>query len=102
MTERLLGKKDVAAMLGTSPGVAASILAKHGIHPIDFGMGRGRGQRWLESVVKQLLLEMHRAAQPKSKKPRATAPKPLIPSVPLANMSAGEVYHALTDSQCAR
>lgn len=26
MTDRLIGKRDIAAMLGTSPGVAASIL----------------------------------------------------------------------------
>lgn len=27
MTDRLIGKRDIAAMLGTSPGVAAFILA---------------------------------------------------------------------------
>lgn len=26
MTDRLIGKRDIAAMLGTSPGVAASVL----------------------------------------------------------------------------
>ena len=40
MTDRLIGKRDIAAMLGTSPGVAASILAGKGIHPIDLGAGR--------------------------------------------------------------
>ena len=99
MTERLLCKKDVAAMLGTSPGVAASILAEHGIYPIDFGRGRSRGRRWLESAVRQLLLEMHQAAQPKSRRPRV--PKPSIPSIPLANLSVSELFR-LTHSQCVQ
>ena len=54
MTDHLLRRKDIAAMLGTSPGVAASILAQRGVHPIDFGLGRGRGPRWLESAVRIL------------------------------------------------
>ena len=29
MTDRLIGKRDIAAMLGTSPGVAASIFNIH-------------------------------------------------------------------------
>lgn len=99
MTERLLCKNDVAAMLGTSPGVAVSILAEHGIYPIDFGRGRSRGRRWLESAVRQLLLEMHQAAQPKPRKPRA--PKPVVPSIPLANLSVGEIFR-LTHSQCVQ
>ncbi|WP_270229552.1 hypothetical protein, partial [Desulfovibrio legallii] len=62
--ERLLRQKDIAAMLGTSPGVAASILAQRGVYPVDFGVGRSRGKRWLESAVKQVILDMHDAAQP--------------------------------------
>ena len=59
MTDRLLRDRDVAAMLGTTPGVAASILSQRGVHAVDFGMGRSRGRRWLESAVQQVIAELH-------------------------------------------
>lgn len=68
MIDKLLTKQDIAAMLGTTPGVAASILAKQGVMPIDFGMGRGRGTRWLESAVVQSIQTMHNQAQNQTKK----------------------------------
>lgn len=68
MSERYLRKEEVAAMLGSSPGVAASILRKAGIEPIDLGRGRGRGLRWLESAVQTAILALHNKAQPKQKK----------------------------------
>lgn len=67
MTDRLLRDRDVAAMLGTTPGVAASILSQRGVHAVDFGMGRGRGRRWLESAVQQVIAEMHAEAQPQKR-----------------------------------
>lgn len=99
--ERLLRQADIAAMLGTSPGVAASILARHGVQAIDFGRGRARGRRWLESAVKQAMLDMHDDAQPKPKASRASKAVPQAPTVRLANMSAGEVF-ALTQDQCVQ
>ena len=83
--ERLLRQQDIAAMLGTTPGVAASILAARGVHPIDFGIGRSRGRRWLSSAVRQVMLDMHEAAQPKAKTARTphhpppTSARPGIP-----------------------
>ena len=71
MTDRLIGKRDIAAMLGTSPGVAASILAGKGIHPIDLGAGRSRGLRWLESAVQQAVRDMYNEAQPNRRQPVA-------------------------------
>lgn len=94
--ERLLRQKDIAAMLGTSPGVAASVLARHGVQAIDFGMGRSRGPRWLESAVKQALRDMHEAAQPKPPKQRQS--KPPVPTVKLANMSIDDII-SLTQGQ---
>lgn len=61
--EKLLRKEEIAAMLGTSPGVAASVLEQRGVHPIDWGRGRGRGPRWLASAVEQTLRDIHAAAQ---------------------------------------
>ena len=77
MSERLLRKKDIAAMLGTSPRVAVAILKEHGCNPSDLGYGRGRGLRWLESAVAAILRDIHVKAQeslPRSAKPRNTAP----------------------------
>ena len=59
MSDRLFGKRVIAAMLGTSPGVAASILEGKGIHPIDLGAGRCRGLRWLEAAVQQAVRDMY-------------------------------------------
>lgn len=89
--DRLLRPQDIAAILGTSPGVAASILAEHGVNPVDFGAGRCRGRRWLESAVQQTVLEMHQTAQPKPKIPKVQRPK--IPTTSLAAMSASELFH---------
>ena len=94
--ERLLRQQDIAAMLGTTPGVAASILAGHGVQPIDFGVGRSRGRRWLESAVRQVMIDMHNAAQPKAKKARNATPHP--PSVKLTTMSIADIYR-LTQGQ---
>lgn len=100
MTDHLLRRKDIAVMLGTSPGVAASILAQHGVHPIDFGLGRGRGPRWLESAVRQIILEMHQDAQPKPKEARQSK-RPPVPSVSLTNMSINDIYQ-LTQGPCVQ
>ena len=98
MTDRLIGKRDIAAMLGTSPGVAASILAGKGIHPIDLGAGRSRGLRWLESAVQQAVRDMYSEAQPKPKPTRRPRPKPVCG---LAGMSTDDIYR-LTTGQCVQ
>ena len=92
MTERLLTKRELAAMLGTSPGVAVSIMAEHGVHPIDWGAGRSRGYRWPESYVQHVIHEMYAASQPKPKKPRVSK----IPQIPLGEMSPADVYKLTT------
>lgn len=100
MTDHLLRRKDIAAMLGTSPGVAASILAQRGVHPIDFGLGRGRGPRWLESAVRQVILDMHRDAQPKPKEARQPM-RHSTPPVSLTSMSINDIYQ-LTQGPCVQ
>lgn len=101
MTDRLLRDRDVAAMLGTTPGVAASILAQRGVHAVDFGMGRGRGRRWLESAVQQVIAELHAEAQPQK---RTTAARPAAaPSrvAKLSTMSVGDLFR-LTQAGCVQ
>ena len=101
MTDRLLRDRDVAAMLGTTPGVAASILAQRGVHSVDFGMGRGRGRRWLESAVQQVIAEMHAEAQP-PKRPTAARPAAAqIRVATLATMSISDL-HRLTQAGCVQ
>ena len=99
MTERFLRHADIAAMLSSSPGVAASILAERGVHPIDFGYGRGRGPRWLESAVRRVMIEMHQEAQPKPKTAREK--RPAHPKHSLAEMSVSDIYQ-LTHGQCVQ
>ena len=100
MTERLLRPKDIAAMMGTSPGVAATILAEHGVYPVDFGVGRSRGRRWLESAVQQVLRDMHAAAQPTSKKTwQSKQRSPRVDS--LTSMSINDLYQ-LTQGPCVQ
>lgn len=90
--ERLLTRKAIAAMMGTSSGVAASILAKHGVFPIDFGVGRGRGPRWLESAVRQTLFELHADAQPKTKRKRQGQTAQVLSTSTLVNLSVNSLW----------
>ena len=92
--ERFLRAADVAEMLGTTRGVAVSIMAEHGVRPVDFGRGRGRGLRWLESAVKAVMQAMHEAAQPKGRP--ASRQKPGLPAARLADMSVDEIYRLTT------
>lgn len=87
--ERFIRAKEVAAMLGTSPNVAISILKEHGVYPVNFGRGGYRGWHWLESAVSNVILEMHVAAQPK---PKQSSPKIKKTYVSLANLSTNELY----------
>ncbi len=94
--ERFLRAADVAEMLGTTRGVAVSIMAEHGVRPVDFGRGRGRGLRWLESAVKAVMQAMHEAAQPKGRP--ASRQKTGLPAVKLEDMSIDDVMR-LTSRQ---
>lgn len=87
MEEKLLRKKDIAERLNCGWKKARTLLADHGVHPIDYGAGRSGGQRWLESAVNAAILAMHQQAQPAKKKARL---QPCTSS--LAAMSAGEIF----------
>ena len=92
--ERFLRAADMAAMLGTSRGVAMSIMAAHGVRPVDFGRGRGRGLRWLESAVRAVMRKMHDDAQPKARPARQ--PRGESPVASLADLSVDEIYRLTT------
>lgn len=101
MTDRLLRERDVAAMLGTTPGVAASILAQRGVHAVDFGMGRGRGRRWLESAVQQVIAELHAEAQPQKRTKAVRQATASSRMAALATMSVRDL-HRLTQAECVQ
>ena len=97
--ERFLRADDMAEMLGTSKGVAMSIMAEHGVRPVDYGRGRGRGLRWLESAVSAVMHQMHEDVQNKQR--AARKPRERIPTARLADLSVEEIYR-LTTSQCVQ
>ncbi len=101
MSDRLLRRADIAAMLNTSQGVAATILAQNGVHPIDWGVGSGRGPRWLESAVLAALRAMNAAAQPKPKRDKK-ASKSSIPRASIADLHVNELHSILTQGQCVQ
>ena len=95
MADRLLRRDEVAELMGTSPGVAVSILDRRGCRPIDFGPGRARGLRWLESAVLAIIRTMHQEAQPAPKNAKVKKPSP-VSTLNLANISCNELYDCLT------
>ncbi len=98
--ERFLKRQEIAAMLGTTPALAASFLAQRGVHPIDFGVGRSRGLRWLESAVAQAMRDMATEAAARQR-PRPPKPKPHKGTpVNIADMSVADL-HAFLQGQPA-
>ena len=91
--ERFLKRQEIAAMLGTTPALAASFLAQRGVHPVDFGMGRSRGLRWLESAVAQAMRDMatEAAARPRPRD-KKTPQKTKVGTPNLTSMSIDELH----------
>ena len=90
MPDRFLTRQGIAEAMDTGPGVAERLLASQGVFPINLGVGKGRGPRWLESAVINAMRNMHDAVQ-QAHAPRARR-KHVVPSSGLENMSAGELY----------
>lgn len=47
-----------ASMLCLPEGATAKLLDRLRVQPIDFGVGRGLGKRWLEDDVKKAVLSL--------------------------------------------
>lgn len=92
MLASLLTKAQIAERLGTTPGVAASLLAEKGVHPVDLGRGRGRGARWYSIAVDAVMRQMHDDAQPKEKRPPLRLPKAGL----ISGRSVNDLYAELT------
>ena len=101
MPERLIGKPQLAEKFSMSPNAAAALLQEKGVYPINFGLGRGRGLRWLESAVDAVLVEMNAAAVPKGVQKKQPHPRPQKKSCGLSRMSAAQVQALLlTNATC--
>lgn len=99
MPERLIGKPQLAEKFAMSPNAAAALLREKGVYPINIGLGRGRGLRWLESAVDAALVEMNAAAVPKDVQKRHLRPQKK--SRGLSSMSAAQVQALLlTNAKC--
>ncbi len=86
----LLNKKQIAEKFGTSEALAKATLAAHGVLPIDFGRGKGRGPRWLSDAVHSVIVKLHEEAQAKPKQ-RKTKP-PTFVTTPLSALSVSDIY----------
>lgn len=86
MTDRLLKKRDIAAIFQTSAERAAVILSEHGVNGFTLGAGRGLGFRWLESAVMSVVHALATEPQPQ-KKTKARKAK-VVADISLYNMNA--------------
>lgn len=68
----LIKRREIAALLNVNEKTAISILARHGVSPIDLGRGRGNGLRWRTSAVIAVADILHTEAQPKKIQQRKT------------------------------
>ena len=87
-----LSKRQLQEYLGIPANKVISLLAKHGVHPIDLGKGRGYGLRWKTSAVTKILDAVCAEAQPAAKTPR----RPKVPQHCLKDRSVDEVYADLS------
>ena len=96
MPERYLRKADIAAMFSMRWDMAASILRENGVCPVDFGVGSGRGLRWLESAVNAVMRQLHAMAQAKAEnsrpEPGNRKQQPSKTKIDFANMDNKEIY----------
>jgi len=82
---KLLNLEEAAKILSVSKGIAKKLLES--IPCVDYGMGRGKGKRWLQEDVENLISKMcHKETTSKLKKGH------------LAGLSAGDIY-ALTQGK---
>ena len=85
MQDRLLKINEVVELLSTSNSRDRSILIKNKVYPIDLGLGRSGGYRWLESLVIELIQDLSREAQPKDKHKKRVRSKKSIDILSLSN-----------------
>jgi len=75
---KLLNLKDVAELLGTTPGAARGVLERLGVVPYDLGRGRGLGLRWHPQEIIEALERSRRPRQAPGSKPARKAADPFF------------------------
>lgn len=88
MSEKLIRTSELCERLQMGKDAAVAVMAANGVFPIHFGVGRGRGLRWLSSAVDAALYKLHQEAQPK---PKETNPKKYN-GTNLAVMTIDQIY----------
>ena len=93
VTPMFLKKGQLQEYLGIPANKAISLLAEHGVHPIDLGKGPGNGLRWRTSAVKLAMDALHAESQPRPK----TSPRhPKMPQHCLVGRTVNEVHADLS------
>ena len=57
-TLKLITTANAAELLAVSETVAKKVLLRYGLHPVDYGPGRGRGLRWPYLGVLRVIEQM--------------------------------------------
>ncbi len=100
MSDRLLRRADIAAVLNTSQGVAATILAQNGVHPIDWGGLRAwPALAGIGSSGRIAGNERRCTTQAKREKKES---KSSIPRASIADLRVNELHSILTQGQCVQ
>lgn len=94
MSENLIYTSELCKRLSLGADAAKKVMAEHGVYPICFGVGRGRGRRWLASAVDDVILRLHQKAQPVQKKQTTNKPK----GIDLSILHVDEIF-GLTSGQ---
>lgn len=95
MSESLITTKMLCERLALGKKISISLMAEHGVLPINMGYGRGRGFRWLSSAVDDVILKIHGKAQSCQK--RADTLKD-SGDIRLVDLSLDDLYN-LTNTQ---
>ena len=67
-TLKLITTANAAELLAVSETVAKKVLLRYGLHPVDYGPGRGRGLRWPYLGVLRVIEQMQTEATVKTVK----------------------------------
>lgn len=80
MTAELIKLADLGTMLSMGPEAAREFCSRHGVHPINVGLGKVARLRWHRSEVMQLIGTLQAKGKPQDyvkKSRRTTAGKSL-------------------------
>lgn len=69
MTAELLDKKALGAMLSMGGDEARELCHRHGVEPINVGLGKVARLRWMRSRVMEMLGTMQADGKPARRKP---------------------------------